>query len=382
MGCGLCVLTAIERGTAMCGIGGFSLSEGSKINPRVLSNALLTALEDRGYMASGFAYHTRSSMGYHKAPVAGSQLPLKLMPKDARTAIVHTRLATHGSINDNRNNHPVLSPSQSIALVHNGVIYNHNTVRRALSKKIKFDVDTAVIPALIEEAAGTGRLTELDGDAAIAWLSEHDLGRLHVARLSHSPMTIAQVEDGSFIFASTESLLWRVLIQLELMPTYMSSVEEYTYFTVSNGVVTDMDRLERPSHSDVWDYGYYRHQTAGAKGSGPSLREVDMWEDYDDGYDSCALPTESASEGYVPDCQYISVYSWETGQTITRAYPDDQDDDFEDDLWMIQNEGGNSSYHLIDYGYVSKYGEICSYKQPSEEGDYLQGVTLEPNDVF
>ena len=46
----------------MCGIGGFSLSTDSKINPRVLSNALLTVLEDRGYMASGFAFHTRDGI--------------------------------------------------------------------------------------------------------------------------------------------------------------------------------------------------------------------------------------------------------------------------------------------------------------------------------
>jgi hypothetical protein len=54
----------------MCGIGGFSLSADSKIHPRQLANAMLTALEDRGYMASGVAWQTRDgSNGYYKDAV-------------------------------------------------------------------------------------------------------------------------------------------------------------------------------------------------------------------------------------------------------------------------------------------------------------------------
>jgi len=39
----------------MCGIGGFSLVEGSRVNARKLSHALLSGLEKRGNQASGYA---------------------------------------------------------------------------------------------------------------------------------------------------------------------------------------------------------------------------------------------------------------------------------------------------------------------------------------
>lgn len=40
----------------MCGIAGFSLTPNSKVKARQLGNAMLTAIEDRGYMASGYAF--------------------------------------------------------------------------------------------------------------------------------------------------------------------------------------------------------------------------------------------------------------------------------------------------------------------------------------
>lgn len=252
----------------MCGIAGFSLSPTSKIKVRQLSNALLTAIEDRGYMASGFAWQKDNSMGVYKAAVTGSALPLKSMPKRARNVILHTRLATHGSTEDNRNNHPVMSPNNDIALVHNGVIYNHNEVRAHVSGKLP-PVDTSVISAVLEQK-GVESLDLLDGDAALAWFDRNDSNTLHLARYQHSPLVMCQVEDGSFIFASTEPLLWRALIQLNLMPTWMETAKELDYFTIRSGVITSRELLPEPKYDSTYDYAYYRHQTSGAKGSSSS----------------------------------------------------------------------------------------------------------------
>lgn len=267
----------------MCGIAGFSLSPTSKIKVRQLSNALLCAIEDRGYMASGFAWQNDTSMGVFKQAVTGSALPLKAMPKSAKNVILHTRLATHGSVEDNRNNHPVMSPSNDIALVHNGVIYNHNSVRKQVDGELP-PVDTSVIPALIEQK-GIEAIDNLDGDAAIAWFDRNDKSTLHLARYQHSPLVMCQVEDGSFIFASTEALLWRALIQLDLMPTWMETANELDYFTIRKGIVTSREMLPAPKYEDVYDYAYYRHQTSGAKGKSVSYVAPVAWTDYDDSTD-------------------------------------------------------------------------------------------------
>lgn len=366
----------------MCGIGGFSLSKGSKINPRVLSNALLSALEDRGYMASGFAWHGPGSSGHYKDAKPGSGLPIKSMPKNAHTGIVHTRLATHGSITDNRNNHPVLSPSKDLALVHNGVIYNHNYVRSILENRIKFEVDTAVIPALIEESGyDLSALRELDGDAAIAWLRNDDIGVLNVARLEHSPLTICQIDDGSFIFASTESLLWKVLIQLNLMPDFMQTVSEYTYLKVVDGVIVERQDMERSKHiGSSYNYGYYRHQTAGAKKS--AVWADDYWDmPYEDSaynyvldkaerddervqarYDFLGAPCNSDPAYWI---SYLPAYFEADDNTPQYAYyPAHKFEDYDDDLSVI--EDSQSDYTLLDYGIVLTDGTLFSDKSKAK----------------
>lgn len=367
-----------ESWYCMCGIGGFSLSASSTLQPRKLANALLTALEDRGYMASGFAYQTRDAQGYHKAAVAGSMLSLKAMPKSARDVIVHTRLATHGSIDDNRNNHPVMSPSQSIALVHNGVIYNHRQVRAALEPHFLPDVDTSVIPALLEQADSTARLNELDGDAAIAWLDDRDIGTLNLARVSYSPLTIAHLEDGTFIFASTEALLWRVLIQLDLTPVWMESAPELTHYVVRQGVICAVEALPKPLFDDDYDTGYYRHQTAGGKGSYAPAKSTygydaygysgEWWDDEEDSdnkawdkfYEYESRQVEQQPEPEDPaELYYIAYSSAWSKHPAYHYYQRDEVEAYKMDVYLFTNEGGDD-YTILDYGVITQSGELVS----------------------
>jgi predicted glutamine amidotransferase len=322
-------------------------------------------------MASGFAYQDENTKGYFKDAVAGSQLSLKTMPRTTKNVIVHTRLATHGSVNDNRNNHPVISPEREIALVHNGVIYNHQEVRASLPK-IDFEVDTAVIPALIESDPTLKRLTELDGDAAIAWFDVKRKDTLNIARLEHSPLVMAQVEDGSLIFASTEALLWRTLIQLDLTPTYMETAKEYNYFQVRQGVIAGWEELTKPEHTTRgYNYSYYRGQTAGGKHTG------DRWYDYDNyiDYDDYAIygggsplddefldeATELAENGLDPVFFYIKTRELIADMIDETYYQPDEYDLFKNDIWFIKATGDERE--LIDYGRVAwDSGELVSYK--------------------
>jgi hypothetical protein len=354
----------------MCGIAGFSLSVDSTINARKLSNAMLTAIEDRGYMASGYAFHHEGVHGYHSAAQPGSSLPLKFMPRKARTVILHTRLATHGAVTDNRNNHPVTSPAGNIALVHNGVIYNHNQVRSKVDGNLP-DVDTSVIPAVIEQQ-GVASLNLLDGDAAIAWLDKRDQGTLHLARYQHSPLCVAQLEDGSFVFASTEQLLWRVLIQLNLMPTWMHNPAELEYYTIRDGRILSRDMLPEPLYTgSAYDYSYFRHQTSGARGmvGGSAYSNYTYWDDDEDTYwddyteSWMTAPTEAPSCTTTTGVRNNNQKYWTQirEELALRSdvlfYADNERELWLNELYLYANA---PDLDLLDYGTVAQDGTLLS----------------------
>lgn len=254
----------------MCGIGGFSLSSKSRISPRSLSNALLTELDIRGDQASGYAFHGKDSAGVYKKDVAGARLNLKGMSRSAKSVILHTRYATHGTISDMANNHPVQSPDQTISLVHNGVIYNHDLVRKQFTHKLP-DVDSSVIPTILQQFNGdTDKFSMLDGDASVAWLDDNDRKTLRVARISHSPLVVAQLKDGSFVFASTESILTKALKRLGLKADYFQTVPERKLLEVRNGRIDsyiDLPGTDPAFIDNSWtsSYSSYRNMTSGGK---------------------------------------------------------------------------------------------------------------------
>lgn len=259
----------------MCSIAGFSLSRGSVVSPRKLSRALLVEMDVRGNQASGFAWQSPSGAGVFKKDVAGAQLPTKSMPKDAGVVVLHTRYATHGTIKNMANNHPVLSPDKSISLVHNGVIYNHDIVRTHLDATLP-EVDTAVIPAILEQfGRDADKFSMLDGDASVAWLDDADRMTLKVARISHSPLVIAQLADGSFVFASTETILLNALKSIDLPVVYMEVVPERVLMTVRDGRLCDVEALPSldPAFEQKFEYATskYRDMTSGGWGSADTL---------------------------------------------------------------------------------------------------------------
>jgi asparagine synthetase B (glutamine-hydrolysing) len=274
----------------MCGIAGFSLSKNSRVNARKLSHALLCGIEARGSQASGFAWQDGVRSGVFKNDVAGSQLSLKGLPRDASTVILHTRYATHGSVKVMANNHPVLSPDSNIALVHNGVIYNHDLVRKQFSFALP-EVDTSVIPAILQKF-GVSRLDMLDGDASIAWLDERENGTLRVGRFSHSPLYVAQVSDGSLVFASTETILLAALKRVKLQVKFLSVVAEKVLYTVRQGRIDAVDGLPETAEAFVEklsysSYGKFRGMTSGGvKSSSYSYVSPAVEEDFDEEFET------------------------------------------------------------------------------------------------
>lgn len=306
----------------MCGIAGFSLSQNSKINARELANSLLSEIEYRGTDASGFAYMTTNGdMGVHKEPVRGSHLALKGLPRNAKTVILHTRLGTHGTHLDNANNHPLPSPNGDILLTHNGVIWNHQEVRHLFGFDTLPEVDSSVIPALIEKS-GPDSVENLGGAAAIAWLDKQTPGMLHLARVSDNPIAYARLLDGSFVYASTQDLLANALMRLKIewIGSYPHPFEEFAdqdYVQVEGGKVTLYRQLPESQgwgFTSTYQANAWKRATSGGHGS-----ESAMFRD-----DPSMAHADDDEEAYA---------QWWNAQGYGDTYPKDGDDlSYQDDM--------------------------------------------------
>jgi hypothetical protein len=265
---------------------------------------MLSELDVRGNQASGFAFQSKDGSGFFKQAVAGSKLNLRSMNKATKVAILHTRYATHGSIRESANNHPVLSPDRNIALVHNGVIFNHKTVRGELPFKLP-EVDSSVIPAIIQNFDNDfDKFSMLDGDAAVAWLDENDQLTLRVARISHSPLTIGQSKDGSFFFASTETILRNAVKRAGVKLTFIQEVPERSLMVIRNGVIDEVMTLPAtdPKYEENWgyDYGSYRSMTSGKKPAYGRSNTTPSYVKYQSAFGDVEVPSDWLLAGDEP----------------------------------------------------------------------------------
>jgi glucosamine--fructose-6-phosphate aminotransferase (isomerizing) len=161
----------------------------------------LKRLEYRGYDSAGVAVYTNDAkLERLRRPGKVSELDLALAeaPLVGRLGIAHTRWATHGAPCE-RNAHPHFSGD--LAVVHNGIIENHEALReqlKALGYTFTSDTDTEVIAHLLDHklkdledltAALKSTVKELHGAYGLAVISARQPDRLVAAR-SGSPLVI------------------------------------------------------------------------------------------------------------------------------------------------------------------------------------------------
>lgn len=133
----------------MCGIFGYI---GNQNPVKVVLNGL-RRLEYRGYDSAGIAGIQNGKMVYCKEVGKLSILEKQVENShlDLEIAIGHTRWATHG-IPTILNAHPQFDTNHTVAVVHNGIIENHETLRNSLKQQgVHFisDTDTEVVAHLI-----------------------------------------------------------------------------------------------------------------------------------------------------------------------------------------------------------------------------------------
>jgi glutamine---fructose-6-phosphate transaminase (isomerizing) len=193
----------------MCGIVGYT---GSRPAQPVLLNCL-ARLEYRGYDSCGIAL-INPHLRIYKDAVRVAKLAASLAPNDATTGIGHTRWATHGAPCQ-VNAHPHDDCTGRIALVHNGVINNYQTLKKQLMAEghhFRSETDTEIIAHLIEKFY-QGKLFEavkkalplLEGSYAIIVVSEGEPG-LVFARQG-SPMIIGLGDRENFLASDVPAVL-------------------------------------------------------------------------------------------------------------------------------------------------------------------------------
>ncbi|QLG60401.1 glutamine--fructose-6-phosphate transaminase (isomerizing) [Halorarum salinum] len=226
--------------------------------PRVLTG--LENLEYRGYDSAGVALQNGSGLSVFKC--SGKVEDLKDRVDGAKLGgnigIGHTRWSTHGPPSDS-NAHPHTNEDGDVAVVHNGIIENHQILRERLENRgVRFesDTDTEVIPHLIDahydentdpRDAFVATLRDLEGSYAVAAVFD-DEDAVFAARRG-SPLVLGLGESQYFLASD--------------VPAFLEYTDRVVYFedgdvvTVRpNGAqVTTMDgeHVEREIETVDWD---------------------------------------------------------------------------------------------------------------------------------
>ena len=207
----------------MCGI------VGAVANRNVVSTLIegLSRLEYRGYDSAGVAVLSGGNIERVRAVGRVAAMTDKALEVNlsGQVGIGHTRWATHGGVTES-NAHPHVSKGE-IAVVHNGIIENHDEQRtrlKALGYEFTSQTDTEVIAHLIHYyhkdlpllAATQKAVSELTGAFAISVISVKEPEHMITARLG-CPLLIGLGEGENFIASDVSAVLsvTRKVIYLE-----------------------------------------------------------------------------------------------------------------------------------------------------------------------
>ena len=199
----------------MCGITGYI---GYRDAYPIIINGL-KRLEYRGYDSAGLILYDKDEIKLVKTKGKVSNLEEKIKNSIETTGTIgfgHTRWATHGVPND-VNSHPHYSESENLVIIHNGIIENYDTIKKALIKlgyTFKSDTDTEVLINLIEEIKNTNNvklgkavqlaLNEVVGAYAITVFDKTKPDEFVVARLG-SPIAIGIGKDNKEFFIASDA---------------------------------------------------------------------------------------------------------------------------------------------------------------------------------
>ncbi len=252
----------------MCGIVG-AIAERNVV-PILMEG--LRRLEYRGYDSAGIAVlngtaHLKRLRTVGKVKML--QEALDADPTHGQVGIAHTRWATHG-VPSERNAHPHIS-HDGLAIVHNGIIENHEELRDELEKAgytFTSETDTEVIAHRVHHhlqsqkdlfKAVRATVAELEGAYALAVVSESEPERIILAR-EGCPVVIGLGVDENFVASDVAALLPVTRRFMFLEEGDVADIRRTSIKVLDkNG-----DKIERPVReselsADAAEKGQYRH---------------------------------------------------------------------------------------------------------------------------
>jgi glucosamine--fructose-6-phosphate aminotransferase (isomerizing) len=250
----------------MCGIVGAVAKR--DIVPVLLEG--LRKLEYRGYDSAGLAVVDGE---LRRLRSVGRVASLTQLVEQAgvrgQIGVAHTRWATHGAPTE-RNAHPHVS-DDGLAVVHNGIIENHEAMRARLSAlgySFVSDTDTEVLAHLVHHyfkdsgdllQATHRAVGELTGAYAIAVVSQQDPDRMIVARKG-APLLLGLGEGENFCASDASALLQvtRRIVYLEEGDVVELGRNAYRILDSAGAQVTRAVHESKLS-ADAVELGPYRH---------------------------------------------------------------------------------------------------------------------------
>jgi glutamine---fructose-6-phosphate transaminase (isomerizing) len=249
----------------MCGIFGYV---GTREAPQLVL-AGLKKLEYRGYDSWGIATRQdglspRLLVDKHIGAIGQA----KTILSGGTAALGHTRWATHGGITE-ANAHPQVDCRSELAVIHNGIVENHEELRRELragGHTFRSETDTEVISHLLEDAlrgeqSGCERLARalmqvfrrLEGLSAVSVLDPSQ-ECIAVAK-NGSPLVLGWGSDGNYLASDSSALLehTRRLTFLEDGQAASITRDQIAVYEIASG--------RRVSDVRVWDITWQQERS-------------------------------------------------------------------------------------------------------------------------
>ncbi len=241
----------------MCGIVGYI---GWQKAQDVVMNGL-EKLEYRGYDSSGIAtiYDGQLKLSKYKGRLSVLSKHLEEDPHPGHVGIGHTRWATHGQPSD-VNSHPHINESNSVAVIHNGIIENYRALKKELTDEgyvFRSQTDTEVVVHMIDKylkktgdilSAVNMAVSRLRGAYALGIISKADPDKIIAVR-KESPLIVG-IGVGENFFASDIPAILEYTRQI-----YYVDNDETAVITKDDIVFYDKDKniINKEKFTITWD---------------------------------------------------------------------------------------------------------------------------------
>ncbi len=251
----------------MCGIFGYI---GSKNAINMVLDGL-KRLEYRGYDSAGLASVSEGQIVFCKevGKVCVLEREVKKLNLDLPLAIAQTRWATHGKVTQ-MNAHPHLDAEHSLALVHNGIIENHDQLRNQLKAQgVEFvsETDTEVIAHLIASyyqgdilSAVQKAVAQLKGAYAVA-LVHRDFPDQIIAVAHEAPLVIGIGEQEAFVSSDPNSFSFYTRQAIYLSNSEIAVIKANSQQVYNTEHAIDKESFMLESEVDEISKGDFEHYT-------------------------------------------------------------------------------------------------------------------------